>query len=161
MNERLKKLRKKLDITQQEFADRIGIKRNSFANYETGRNKPIDAIIKSICREFNVNEEWLRTGIGEMFIEEDFFSLDDYAKSNNLTDIEKKLILGFMKLDPKVREAVYSVFKNAFSEQNPEPNNIYDEAPDTVEELERLYPPIDIKKLRSKARWLPPWIYVI
>ncbi len=152
MNERLKKLRKKLDITQQEFADRIGIKRNSFANYETGRNKPIDAIIKSICREFNVNEEWLRTGIGEMFIEEDFFSLDDYAKSNNLTDIEKKLILGFMKLDPKVREAVYSVFKNAFSEQNPEPNNIYDEAPDTVEELERLYPPIDIKKLRSKAR---------
>ena len=152
MNERLKKLRKKLGITQQEFADRIGIKRNSFANYETGRNKPIDAIIKSICREFNVNEEWLRTGIGEMFIEEDFFSLDDYAKSNNLTDIEKKLILGFMKLDPKVREAVYSVFKNAFSEQNPEPNNIYDEAPDTVEELERLYPPIDIKKLRSKAR---------
>lgn len=152
MNERLKKLRKKLDITQQEFADRIGIKRNSFANYETGRNKPIDAIIKSICREFNVNEEWLRTGIGEMFVEEDFFSLDDYAKSNNLTDIEKKLILGFMKLDPKVREAVYSVFKNAFSEQNPEPNNIYDEAPDTVEELERLYPPIDIKKLRSKAR---------
>ena len=152
MNERLKKLRKKLDITQQEFADRIGIKRNSFANYETGRNKPIDAIIKSICREFNVNEERLRTGIGEMFIEEDFFSLDDYAKSNNLTDIEKKLILGFMKLDPKVREAVYSVFKNAFSEQNPEPNNIYDEAPDTVEELERLYPPIDIKKLRSKAR---------
>lgn len=152
MNERLKKLRKKLDITQQEFADRIGIKRNSFANYETGRNKPIDAIIKSICREFNVNEEWLRTGIGEMFIEEDFFSLDDYAKSNNLTDIEKKLILGFMKLDPKVREDVYSVFKNAFSEQNPEPNNIYDEAPDTVEELERLYPPIDIKKLRSKAR---------
>ena len=152
MNERLKKLRKKLDITQQEFADRIGIKRNSFANYETGRNKPIDAIIKSICREFNVNEEWLRTGIGEMFIEEDFFSLDDYAKSNNLTDIEKKLILGFMKLDPKVREAVYSVFKNAFSEQNPEPNNIYDEAPDTVEELERLYPPIYIIKLRSKAR---------
>ena len=152
MNERLKKLRKKLDITQQEFADRIGINRHYFANYETGRNKPIDAIIKSICREFNVNEEWLRTGIGEMFIEEDFFSLDDYAKSNNLTDIEKKLILGFMKLDPKVREAVYSVFKNAFSEQNPEPNNIYDEAPDTVEELERLYPPIDIKKLRSKAR---------
>lgn len=69
MNERLKKLRKALDLTQQEFADRIGIKRNSFANYETGRNTPIDAIIVSICREFNVNEEWLRTGEGDMFIE--------------------------------------------------------------------------------------------
>lgn len=68
MNERLKKLRKTLDMTQQEFADRIGIKRNSLANYETGRNTPIDAIIVSICREFNVNEEWLREGKGEMFV---------------------------------------------------------------------------------------------
>lgn len=68
MKERLKLLRKSLDITQQEFADKIGIKRNSYANYETGRNTPIDAIIRSICREFNVNEEWLRTGNGEMFL---------------------------------------------------------------------------------------------
>ena len=152
MNERLKKLRNKLNLTQQEFADKIGSKRNTIAKYETSTNTPSTAVITLICKTFNVNEEWLRTGIGEMFVEEDFFSLDDYAKSNNLTDIEKKLILGFMKLDPKVREAVYSVFKNAFSEQNPEPDNVYDEAPDTAEELERLYPPIDIKKLRSKAR---------
>ena len=69
MKERLRQLRKALDITQQEFADRIGIKRNSYANYETGRNTPIDAIILSICIEFNVNEEWLRTGEGEMFEE--------------------------------------------------------------------------------------------
>ena len=68
MNDRLKKLRKSLDLTQQEFADRIGVKRNSLANYETGRNTPIDAIIVSICREFNVNEEWLRTGAGDMFL---------------------------------------------------------------------------------------------
>ena len=68
MNERLKRLRKTLDLTQQEFADKIGIKRNSFANYETGRNTPIDAIIVSICREFNVNEEWLRYGKGDMFM---------------------------------------------------------------------------------------------
>ena len=71
MNERLKKLRKSLDLTQQEFADRIGIKRNSFANYETGRNTPIDAIIISICREFNVSEDWLRDGIGDMFLPTD------------------------------------------------------------------------------------------
>jgi transcriptional regulator with XRE-family HTH domain len=68
MKDRIKQLRKALDLTQQEFADRIGIKRNSYANYETGRNTPIDAIIVSICREFNVNEEWLRTGSGEMFL---------------------------------------------------------------------------------------------
>lgn len=67
MNERLKKLRKTLDLTQQEFADKLGIKRNTVAQYEIGRNEPIDAVILSICREFNVNEEWLRTGEGEMF----------------------------------------------------------------------------------------------
>ena len=77
MNERIRKLRKALDLTQQEFANKIGIKRNSYANYETGRNTPIDAIIVSICREFNVNEEWLRTGTGDMFVkipEEDMYS---------------------------------------------------------------------------------------
>ncbi len=149
MKERLKKLRKKLNITQQEFADKIGIKRNSYANYETGRNKPIDAIIKSICREFNVNEEWLRNGTGEMFNEKTTFSLDDYAKNNNLTEMEKKLIVGFMGLEPEIREAVYSVFENAFSKTN-EQSNIYDEAPDTPEELERLCPPIDINRFNSR-----------
>lgn len=71
LNERIKKLRRNLDLTQQEFAEKIGIKRNSLANYETGRNTPIDAILISICREFNVSEEWLRTGEGDMFIPAD------------------------------------------------------------------------------------------
>ena len=68
MSERLKKLRKALDLTQQEFADRLGIKRNTVAQYEIGRNEPIDAVIISICRGFDVNEEWLRTGKGDMFL---------------------------------------------------------------------------------------------
>ena len=67
LNKRIKELRKALGLTQQEFADKIGVKRNSMANYETGRNTPIDAIVVSICRIFNVSEEWLRTGQGEMF----------------------------------------------------------------------------------------------
>ena len=69
MNERIKQLRKVLNMTQQTFADKIGIKRNTMAQYEIGRNIPIDAVITSICREFNVNEEWLRNGEGEMFVE--------------------------------------------------------------------------------------------
>lgn len=68
MKERLKLLRKSLKLTQEEFAARIGIKRNSYANYEIGRNKPIDAVIFSICREYGVSETWLRTGEGEMLL---------------------------------------------------------------------------------------------
>lgn len=69
MKDRIKKLRKELDLTQQAFADKIGMKQNTIAQYEMGRTTPSDAIIFSICREFDVNEEWLRTGKGEMFIE--------------------------------------------------------------------------------------------
>lgn len=69
MKDRLKKLRKTLDLTQQAFADRIGMKQNTIAQYEMGRTIPSNAIIFSICREFNVNENWLRTGEGDMFME--------------------------------------------------------------------------------------------
>lgn len=103
MNERLKKLRKALDLTQQEFADRIGIKRNSFANYETGRNTPIDAIIVSICKEFNVNENWLRTGEGEMFIELSYSDEIAQFVGQLMTEeddsFKKRLISGLATLD--------------------------------------------------------------
>lgn len=103
LNERLKKLRKALDLTQQEFADRIGIKRNSFANYETGRNTPIDAIIVSICKEFNVNENWLRTGEGEMFIELSYSDEIAQFVGQLMTEeddsFKKRLISGLATLD--------------------------------------------------------------
>ena len=71
MNERIRKLRRQLDLTQQEFADRIGVKQNTVAQYEMGRNVPIDPVISLICKEFNVNEDWLRYRKGDMFIELD------------------------------------------------------------------------------------------
>ena len=69
MKERIRKLRRALDLTQQEFADKIGMKRNTIANYETGRNDPSASVISLICREFNANENWLRTGEGDMFVQ--------------------------------------------------------------------------------------------
>ena len=67
MNERIKQLRKALNLTQQEFADKIMVKRNTVATYEMGRSEPSDSAFSLICREFNVNPDWLRTGEGEMF----------------------------------------------------------------------------------------------
>ena len=69
MNERIKKLRKALGLTQQEFAEKIGVKRNTVAQYEIGRNEPIDAVFTLICKTYNVNEDWLRSGVGSMFVE--------------------------------------------------------------------------------------------
>lgn len=70
MNKRIKELRKSLGMTQDDFGKKIGLARNSVANYEIGRRTPTNAVITSICREFNINENWLRTGEGEMKIED-------------------------------------------------------------------------------------------
>lgn len=104
MNERLRKLRRMLDLTQQEFADKIGMKRNTIANYETDRNKPSNSVISLICREFNVSEPWLRTGQGEMFIEldreEELASwFGSMLNPNNDSEFMKKFIHMLSKLD--------------------------------------------------------------
>ena len=68
MGDRLKQLRKALNLTQQEFADRIGISRGNIGAYEVGKNALSDAVVSLRCKEFSVNEEWLRTGEGDMFL---------------------------------------------------------------------------------------------
>lgn len=67
MKDRIKKVRKAVGLTQQAFADKLGIRQNTVALYEMGRSGVSDGMITSICREFNVNETWLRTGEGDMF----------------------------------------------------------------------------------------------
>ena len=103
MNERIKEIRKSLNITQQEFADKIKVKRNTVATYEMGRSIPSDSAIALICREFSVNEEWLRTGKGEMFI----VKTKDEEIAEMLADIQKcgedsfkhRLVSALAKLD--------------------------------------------------------------
>ena len=68
MQNRIKQIRKATGLTQQEFADRLGISRSNIATYETREGNISDATIKLICREFNINETWLRTGEGEMHL---------------------------------------------------------------------------------------------
>ena len=67
MNERLRKLRKALNMSQTAFGKRVGLKQSTITGYETGNRIPLDSVILLICKEFNVNEEWLRSGKGEMF----------------------------------------------------------------------------------------------
>lgn len=117
MNERIKELRKALNLTQQEFADRLNIKRGAIANYEVGRNEPIDAVISLICREFNVNEEWLRNGSGEMFQAEEENSI--VARATMLLGEKDPLFEAFIdtysKLTPRNRELLQQ-FMSDFSQ---------------------------------------------
>lgn len=106
MNERIKELRKTLGLTQQEFADRIGMKRNTIANYEINRNEPSNSVVSLVCREFNVQEEWLRTGKGEMFEAKPENRLDELSKEYNLDELDRQMVLGYLNLNVMEREVV-------------------------------------------------------
>lgn len=67
MHTRIKALRNALGLNQTDFGAAVGVKQTTVAGYENGIRTPIDAVVSAICREFNVNEIWLRTGEGEMF----------------------------------------------------------------------------------------------
>ncbi len=103
MNERLRKLRKTLDLTQQAFADKLGIARGNIGAYEVGKNALSDAVISLICREFDVNENWLRTGEGEMFIEltkeEEIATFIGGVLRDEDDSFKKRLISGLAALD--------------------------------------------------------------
>lgn len=71
LNQRIKELRKKLGLSQDEFGRRLGVTRGAITNIELNKTEPKDLFLNLICDVFDVNEEWLRTGNGEMFIEID------------------------------------------------------------------------------------------
>lgn len=141
MNERIKELRKALNLNQTEFGNRIGVKQSSVAGYETGVRIPLDSIIVSICREFNVSKNWLETGKGEMFVQPDNFSLDDFIKARGGTDIELELVKIYFELDPELRKALVGHFRSRLSELHPAVL-----VPDTPEELEAMCPPVEESK---------------
>lgn len=70
VGERIKSVRNMLNLTQQAFSERLGLKRNTIGSYEINAGVPSDRTISDICREFGVNEVWIRTGEGEPFQEE-------------------------------------------------------------------------------------------
>lgn len=112
MNERIKELRKSLDMNQTEFGNRIGVKQTTVAGYETGVRTPIDSVILSMCREFNVNEKWLRTGEGEMFLpvpEEDevaSYVSELLEPDNPFTDLIVEIMRTYSQLDSKSQEVL-------------------------------------------------------
>ena len=84
MNTRIRQLRKHLKLTAEGFGDKIGIVRSAVSNIENGNRQPTNQLITSICREFNVNEQWLRTGEGEMF--------NDISREEEITRFVGKLM---------------------------------------------------------------------
>lgn len=121
MNERIRKIRNALNLTQQEFANKIKVKRNTVATYEMGRSIPSDSAIALICKEFNVNEDWLRTGNGEMFKsrtrEQEIGAFVNEVMELNDDSFEKKLVSALARLEPKDWECLESIAKKLLDDK--------------------------------------------
>ncbi|MFQ9544998.1 MAG: helix-turn-helix domain-containing protein [Clostridium sp.] len=111
MNERLKLLRSTLKLTTREFAKVINLSGGAITNMEKGVRNITDRVISDICREFNVNEEWLRDGKGEMFIEPDTFSLDEYLKQRKVSELEADIVKAYFDIPFDKRQELIENFK--------------------------------------------------
>ena len=121
MKDRLKEIRKtnKAWKTQDDFAEFLGISKSNLSSYEAGRRMPSDAVVQLICQKCNINEEWLRTGNGEMFnsrtrnqeigaFANEVMMLDD-------DNFKKKFIDALIKLDSKDWEQLEEIAKKLLS----------------------------------------------
>lgn len=141
MKERIKMIRKELHLTQKAFTERLGVSRSNLAGYESGTRIPSDAAISLICSKFNVNEHWLRTGEGKMFLESKSFSLDTFVKQHNGSEIEFEILKAYFEIDPKIRQEIIKHFRSYFAHNTSSLNK--SDVPDTPEELEKQFSPLE------------------
>lgn len=106
IGEQIKELRKKLNLTQSEFCLKIGLKRNSISLVENGKRNISNQTILSICREFHVNEKWLRTGEGEMFAPNAEDDLEAYLSSKGVSKIIQAFITIYLSLTNDMKKVV-------------------------------------------------------
>lgn len=118
---RIKELRNSLDLTQQKFADRLGIQRGIIGKYEVDVSAPSDAVISLICREFNVREAWLRDGDGDMLEvkprAEELGELVRKLLSDRPESFRSRLITSLLRFEPdspewQVLENIYDSIAN-------------------------------------------------
>nr|DAY01729.1 MAG TPA: helix-turn-helix domain protein [Caudoviricetes sp.] len=121
MNERVKELRKALGLSGEKFGEKIGLKKVAVSQIETGRNNLTEQNIISICREFNVNEDWLRYGTGEMFkeksLDEEIISFIGDIQWDAEDNFKKRFISAIAKLNDSEWEVIEKIMKNMAIEE--------------------------------------------
>lgn len=124
MKDRIRLLRKELKLNQTDFGERIGVKQASIAGYEAGIRTPLDAVITSICREFNVSEDWLRTGKGEMFLpttrDDEIAKMTTDLFKEEEDSFKTRLILTLSKLDENEWALLEKIAKELVKSSNKE-----------------------------------------
>ena len=136
INIRIKRLRVALHLTQDELASRLHIKRSTIANYENGRNIPVDSVKALIYREFSVSPDWLEYGSGEMFAPNASFDLDTFARNHGATELELRIAKAFFSVDQETRAVFLAQFQRFLAESENEKPQAVTKTPAEMTESE-------------------------
>lgn len=114
MKDRIREVREHFGLSMEKFGSRIGIGKASISLLESGKNNPSIQTIALICREFGVNEQWLRTGEGEMLEQTRASVLDRLSTEYDLSREQRSVIEAFLDLDPQERDVILKYVHNVF-----------------------------------------------
>lgn len=106
MNTRVKHIRKLLKLSQEEFAKRLGVTAAGISRIESGKRNLTEQMIVHICKEFNVNEGWLRNGEGEVFKHFPNSVMEELLQQYKLDDLDIRIINEYIMLDEKKRKVI-------------------------------------------------------
>lgn len=110
IGERIKLLRKAKKLTQADFGDKIGLKAGAIGMYENNLRNVSEQSITLIAQVFNVNEEWLRTGTGKMYAENDESIVRELIEKYHMTETQQRIMYAFLAMDDEKRERVATAF---------------------------------------------------
>lgn len=111
MNENIKKLRQELGLTMEEFGKNLGVTRSAISNIENGYRNLTEQMVLAICNVYNVNEQWLRNGTGDMFVEDTDSLIEKIISDYPLDKLSQTILKTYIELEPKKREIFNYVMK--------------------------------------------------
>lgn len=148
--ERIKEVRKSLKLTLEKFGEKIGVKKNAISAVENNRNSLSEQMAKSVCREYNVNETWLRTGEGEMFLpvnrKTKIEKLTNQLLSEESDSFKNRLVSVLADLTENEWEFLEEKAMQLCGIDNESDiNKLYSELP-AGKDIEKEYPPVNSDK---------------
>lgn len=144
--ERIRKIRKALGLTLEKFGVNLGVKKNAISQLENGINNLTDQMAKLICREYNVNYDYLINGTGEMFSDLPKTVLEELCQEYDLDSFDKSILEMYIEFPKEQREYIKSRALQILKKVEVSESEInVDNIPNTPEELEKAYPPVDPK----------------
>lgn len=110
--ERIKAVRKELGLTLEKFGEKLGAKKNTMSAIETGRNSLTDQMARSICREYNVDYDFLMYGEGDMFTDLPKTIVDELCMQFDLDDFDRAVVEMYLDLPVELRQAIKAKVKD-------------------------------------------------